>query len=166
MRFPSQNVELYLFEFTGIQRQQIIQFSEQRGYRVLLPVATRSALLITAKRSCRCHYTVLPWVLCRMRPAHRSSPSASPKTSTGKPNNSRPTKASRSPMSSARRWSDTSKQAAGSALTVGTRNQPHGTTQLVDGRQRSMCNARRRVQAAQGWLLLLGRVGDVRWHVL
>ena len=27
-------------------------------------------------------------------------------------------------------------------------------------------NARRRVQAAQGWLLLLGRVGDVRWHVL
>ena len=29
------------------------------------------------------------------------------------------------------RWSDTSKPAAGSALSVGTCNQPHGTTHLV-----------------------------------
>ena len=39
-----------------------------------------------------------------------------------------PTEASRSLMSSARRWSDTSKPARRKRSSVGTCNQPHGTT--------------------------------------
>ncbi len=64
-------------------------------------------------------------------PGRRSSPSESLKTSTARPSSSPPTKANRSQMSFAKPWSGTSKPAAGSALTVGTRNQPHGTTQLA-----------------------------------